>query len=122
MVRRMDLPKHVINYIELGAPDLAATKAFYAAAFGWSFNDYGPGYAGIRHPGGEGEIGGLNAGTTPRPGGLLVLIESQELDGTLAAVIAAGGTITNGPYAYPGGRRFHFRDPAGNELGVYAAG
>jgi len=112
---------HLFNYVELGAPDLEVTKAFYAAAFGWSFNDYGPAYAGIRNPVGEGELGGLNASSTPRPGGVLVLIESPDLDATLASVRAAGGTVTNGPYAYPGGRRFHFRDPAGNELGVYAS-
>src|SRR5690606_7156148 len=94
---RMSMPTYLINYIELGAPDLAAAKAFYAAAFGWSFNDYGPGYAGIKHPAGEGELGGLDVATTPRPGGPLVLIESRDLDATLAAVITAGGTVTNGP-------------------------
>lgn len=118
----MTFAPHRINYVEFGAPDLEATKTFYAAAFGWSFNEYGPAYAGIRNPDGDGEIGGLNAETTPTRGGLLVLIESHDLDATLVSVRAAGGTITDGPYAYPGGRRFHFRDPVGNELGVYAAG
>lgn len=121
MLPRMPSAPHPINYVELGATDLAALKAFYASAFGWTFNDYGPQYAGIRNPAGDGELGGLNAAETPRPGGPLVLIQSQDLDATLAAVRAAGGTLTNGPYAYPGGRRFHFRDPSGNELGVYAS-
>lgn len=110
---------HTLAYVELGAPDLATTKAFYAAAFGWTFNDYGPGYAGIKDPAGEGEMGGLNPATTPAPGGPLVLVFSDDLDATLAAVRAAGGTVTDGPYAFPGGRRFHFADPAGNVLGVY---
>ncbi|MHA3685092.1 VOC family protein [Leucobacter sp. HY1910] len=110
---------HAIDYIELGAPDLAATKQFYEGVFGWGFNDYGPSYAGIQGEGGTGEIGGLDAGTTPGPGGPLVLIYSDDLDATLAAIIAAGGAVTNGPYEFPGGRRAHFRDVAGNELGVW---
>ncbi|WP_067430318.1 VOC family protein [Nocardioides jensenii] len=111
---------HAISYIELAVSDLAATKTFYADAFGWSFNDYGPEYAGIRAADGEGEVGGLNATATPSAGGPLVLLFSDDLDATLVAVEAAGGQITNGPYDYPGGRRFHFTDPSGNELGVFA--
>ncbi|KQY64390.1 MULTISPECIES: VOC family protein [unclassified Nocardioides] len=111
---------HTVNYIELGATDLAAAKAFYTSAFGWEFNDYGPDYAGIKLPGRDDEIGGLNPATTPQPGGPLVLISSDDLDATHAAVLAAGGTVTEGPYAYPGGRRFHFTDPSGNALGVYS--
>ncbi len=113
---------HHISYVEIPAPDLDAAKAFYAAAFGWSFNDYGGQYAGIVGPGGEGEVGGLSPAGTPARGDLLVLLFSQDLDATQAAVEAAGGTVVNGPYEYPGGRRFHFTDPAGNELGVYAHG
>ena len=62
---------HAIDYIELNARDLAATTAFYAAAFGWEFNDYGPDYAGIRSPDGDGEVGGINA-TSPSPSGLRI--------------------------------------------------
>jgi len=112
---------HAIDYIELAVNDLAATRSFYEAAFGWSFNDYGPEYAGIRAAGGEGEVGGLNATATPTAGGgPLVLLYSDDLDATVAAVEGAGGNVTQGPYEFPGGRRFHFTDPSGNELGVWA--
>lgn len=111
---------HTINYIEFGVADLAAAKQFWAAAFGWEFNDYGDAYAGIKLPGSQTEFGGLNPGATPQPGGALVLIQSDDLDATLAAVRSAGGLVTQEPYNFPGGRRFHFAAPDGNELGVYA--
>lgn len=111
---------HTIDYVELAAPELEATKAFYEAAFGWSFTDYGPDYAGIAAPDGDGEVGGLNRARTPGRGGVLVLLYSDDLDATVAAVRAAGGEVIEGPYGFPGGRRFHFTDPSGNELGVWA--
>jgi predicted enzyme related to lactoylglutathione lyase len=111
---------HAIDYIELAVGDLAATRSFYAEAFGWEFNDYGPEYAGIRAPGGDGEVGGLNATATPRPGGPLVLLYSDDLDATAATIDRAGGTVSEGPYEFPGGRRLHFTDPSGNELGVWS--
>jgi uncharacterized protein len=110
---------HTIDYIELAAPDLAAQRDFYSAAFGWEFNDYGGDYAGIRAPGGEGEVGGLNPEGRPGPGGALVLLYSDDLEATVASVRDAGGEITREPYEFPGGRRFFFHDPAGNELGVW---
>ena len=112
---------HAIDYIEINVTDLAAAKEFYAAAFGWAFNDYGPEYAGIRSPDGEGEVGGLNPSREPQVGGPLVLLYSDDLDATVSAVESAGGRVLEGPYEFPGGRRFHFADPAGNELGVWAA-
>jgi len=110
---------HTIDYVELAAPDVAAAKAFYAAAFGWEFNDYGPEYAGIWTADGTDEAGGLTAVAQPSAEGVLVLLWSDDLDATVRSVQDAGGTVTNGPYEFPGGRRFHFQDPAGNELGVY---
>ena len=112
---------HTVDYVELAAPDLAASTAFYTKAFGWSFNDYGGAYAGIRSPGGDGEVGGLNPEGTPGSGGALVLLYSDDLDASVDSVRQAGGEISRDPYAFPGGRRFHFRDPAGNELGVWAS-
>ncbi len=111
---------HSIDYIELSVTDLAATMRFYADAFGWTFNGYGPGYAGIVSPDGRGEVGGLNATGERRVGGSpLVLLYSDDLSASVEAVTRAGGAVTSGPYAYPGGSRFHFTDPSGNELGVY---
>jgi predicted enzyme related to lactoylglutathione lyase len=113
---------HQIDYIELPVDEVATAKAFYGGAFGWSFTDYGPDYAGIRHPTEAGEeIGGLNARPVATRGdGPFVLLFSSDLDASVAAVTAAGGTVTEGPYEFPGGRRFHFTDPAGNTLGVWA--
>ena len=114
-VMTMTHQHHAIDYIELGASDLAASKAFFAEAFGWGFNDYGPGYAGIQS--GDGEAGGLNA--TGDAGPPLVLLYSDDLDGSVDAVRSAGGTVTAEPFDFPGGRRFHFTDPGGNEMGVW---
>jgi uncharacterized protein len=109
---------HTINYIEFVVTDLEAAKAFYATAFGWSFNDYGADYAGIKGDGGE--VGGLRPDTEVRPGGPLVILYSNDLEGSVEAVTAAGGSIAKPIYSFPGGRRFHFTDPAGNELAVWS--
>lgn len=109
---------HAIDYIELTVRDLAAAKRFYQGAFGWVFNDYGPEYAGIQ---GEGrELGGLHQTADLRQGGPLVILYSTDLDASVAAVKAAGGKIVAAPYDFPGGRRFHFADPSGNELAVWS--
>ncbi|MEH1168073.1 VOC family protein [Micromonospora sp. CPCC 205539] len=113
---------HAIDYVELTVTDLDQAKRFYAEAFGWQFTDYGPDYAGIRSPHGDSapEVGGLRADHEVRAGGPLVLLFSADLDQSVQAVQAAGGQVVNGPYEFPGGRRFHFTDPSGNELGVWA--
>ncbi|MEM7307161.1 MAG: VOC family protein [Planctomycetota bacterium] len=109
---------HTIDYIEITVLDLAAAKRFYAAAFGWTFEDYGPAYAGIRRPGG-GESGGLREDAEVRRGGPLVVLYSEDLEASLRAVQDAGGRIAQEPFGFPGGRRFHFLDPSGNELAVW---
>ncbi|CAN7321079.1 VOC family protein [Microbacterium maritypicum] len=113
---------HSLDYVELVVTDLEASKSFFGDAFGWSFNDYGPGYAGIVSPRVDGnEAGGLMLADEPRPvGGPLVLLYSEDLDATKAAIEKAGGTILQEPYAFPGGRRLHFADPTGTELGVWS--
>ena len=109
---------HAIDYIEFGVTDMAAAQAFYAGAFGWSFTAYGDEYAGIQ---GEGrEVGGLRLEAQVARGGPLVVLFSEDLEATLARVEAAGGVITTAPFDFPGGRRFHFTDPSGNELAVWA--
>ncbi|MDG4835036.1 VOC family protein [Micromonospora sp. WMMD967] len=111
---------HAIDYVEFTVTDLAAAKRFYTEAFGWQFTDYGPGYAGIRNPQGDSEVGGLRLDEAVRAGGPLVLLFSTDLDTSVQAVKDAGGQVVDGPYEFPGGRRFHFTDPSGNELGVWA--
>ncbi|CAN5534637.1 VOC family protein [soil metagenome] len=112
---------HTIDYIELAAPDLEESKGFYSRVFAWHFNDYGSDYAGIQSPSGEGEVGGLDRAGTAGSGAPLVIIYSSDLSATLDAVKAAGGRISVEPFDFPGGRRFHFIDPGGNELGVFTS-
>lgn len=109
---------HAIDYIEFTVSDLDKAKTFYSSAFGWKFNDYGPGYADIQKE--DGEIGGLCLGSKVNTGGPLVILYSHDLANSLAQVINAGGKITKEPFAFPGGRRFHLTDPSGNELAVWS--
>ena len=109
---------HGIDYIEFVVTDMEESKRFYGAAFGWEFNDYGPDYAGIQKEGGE--AGGLRLNSVASTGGPLVILYSNTLDSTLAKVRDAGGKITKEPFAFPGGRRFQFQDPSGNELAVWS--
>ena len=109
---------HAIDYIEFNVADLNAAKRFYADAFGWEFNDYGPDYAGIQ--GSDGEVGGLHRTNDVRTVGPLVILYSQDLERSLVAVRSAGGQIVKEPFSFPGGRRFHFTDPSGNELAVWS--
>jgi predicted enzyme related to lactoylglutathione lyase len=107
-----------LDYLEMPGGDLAASKAFYATVFGWRFTDYGPDYAAYD----EGLEGGLYAGARSSPNGgpaALPVLFAVDLETTLAKVEAAGAEITRPIFAFPGGRRFHFRDPAGNELAVW---
>src|ERR1700761_8348859 len=105
-----------IDYVEFPGGDLIATKRFYAAAFGWSFTDYGPSYAAFD----EGIDGGFNADAADQTAKPLVILYADDLGAMEAQVRAAGGAITRPPYDFPGGRRFHFRDPSGNELAAWS--
>ncbi|MGY1769877.1 VOC family protein [Blastococcus sp. SYSU D00813] len=113
---------HTIDYVELTVTDLDRAQRFYAEAFGWEFTSYGPDYAGFR----DGRAGGAEAGGLRRDdvvrtgGGPLVLLFSADLDATVEAVRRAGGEVVAGPYGFPGGRRFHFTDPDGTELGAWS--
>jgi len=110
---------HAIDYIEFTVTDLAEAKRFYGAAFGWTFQDYGPDYVGIQRAGG-GEVGGMVQAPNVARGGPLVILYSSDLEASVRAVQAAGGNLTKEPFEFPGGRRFHFLDPAGNELAVWS--
>lgn len=116
----MDHTHHALDYVELGATDLTATRTFYERAFGWRFTEYGPGYAGFHDPARAVEAGGITTGAEPGPGGPLVLLFSDDLDATLATVQDCGGRVVEPPEEFPGGRRFTFADPGGNVLGVWA--
>jgi predicted enzyme related to lactoylglutathione lyase len=116
--REIEHVHHGIDYVEIAVTEMDAAKAFYASAFGWALVDYGPDYAGIQ-VGGK-EVGGLRRDSEVRAGGPLVILYSEDLEGSVDAVTAAGGRIVRPIYAFPGGRRFHFADPAGNELAVWS--
>ncbi len=115
----MDQTHHVIDYIEFKVTDMQAAKGFYSQAFDWRFTDYGPDYAGIQKPGGKGEVGGLLLADSVDGGGPLVILYSKDLEATLQRVVDAGGKIVVEPFEFPGGRRFQFSDPSGNELAVW---
>ncbi|WP_341209250.1 VOC family protein [uncultured Sphingomonas sp.] len=107
-----------LYYLELPTGDRAASKSFYAQAFGWSFTDFGPDYAATLS--GDTDVG-LDA-APDRVAAPLPVIEVEDLEATQAAVERAGGTITVPIFAFPGGRRFHFRDIDGHELAASQAG
>ena len=109
---------HAIDYIEFPVTDMAAAKSFFAASFGWEFNDYGPDYAGIRK--GEGEAGGLRLVEEVAAGGPLIILYSKDLEASLTAVRAAGGVVTKEIFSFPGGRRFELTDTSGNGLAVWS--
>lgn len=106
-----------VDYVELpGGGDLPALKAFYSQAFGWSFTDYGPSYAAFQ----EGLDGGFDADPTEATRAPLVVLYAHDLEAMAAKVRAAGGAIVKPIFSFPGGRRFHFTDPAGNELAAWS--
>ncbi|WP_017463077.1 VOC family protein [Dyella ginsengisoli] len=105
-------------YIELPAADIAASKAFYTQAFGWALADFGPTYAATTT--GDVDVG-LQGDASEAPAAPLPVIQVDDLEAALAAVTAAGGTVVRPIFGFPGGRRFQFRDPHGNELAVMQA-
>lgn len=109
-----------LNYVELPISDIGAAKNFYERAFGWSLTEFGPTYAATTS--GDTDIG-LQADSSEATKAPLPVIEVEDLESALAAVQAAGGAIVRPIFAFPGGRRFHFLDPSGNEIAaVKAAG
>jgi uncharacterized protein len=103
---------HAINYVEITVTDMDAAQRFYGTAFGWRFTDYAPAYAGIQAPEGDGEVGGLSLGqNVVEPGGPLVLLYSDDLDATVAAVKDAGGAIAEEPERIPGRTALHLLRP-----------
>lgn len=104
-----------IDYVEFSSRDIARSQAFFAAAFGWTFTSYGPSYAAIDNAGLDGGI--EQAEGEPAPP--LAILYADDLDAAEAAVTAAGAEITRPQFDFPGGRRFQFREPGGNELAVW---
>ncbi len=112
-------PHEKLDYVEFPARDIPATKAFFGQVFGWQFEDYGPEYAAFAGQGLDGGFFKSEACSTTETGGALLVFYSADLEATQEKVIAAGGTITRTIFSFPGGRRFHFTEPSGNELAVW---
>ena len=112
----MKLQHEQIQYIEFLSRDLQRVKRFYTDAFGWKFTDYGPEYSAFE---GEYVDGGFTIGD-PQKGSILVILYSEKIEETLNKVKQAGGNIVKEIFTFPGGRRFHFADPDGNELAVWS--
>ena len=111
---------HKINYIEFPAKNLAVTKAFFNKAFGWNFQDYGPEYCAFTGQGTDGGFYKSDKVARTSAGSVLVVLYSDNLEETEMAVKAAGGDIIKEIFSFPGGRRFHFTEPGGNELAVWS--
>ncbi len=109
-----------INYLEFPARDFVATKAFFSQAFGWTFEDYGPEYTAFSNAGIEGGFYAADAASAQANGSALVVLYSNDLEATMQKVSDAGGTISQDVFTFPGGRRFHFCEPSGNEFAVWS--
>lgn len=109
-----------MNYVELPATNIEATKAFFTAAFGWTFTDYGPEYTAFDDEGLDGGFYQSDLTATVAKGSALIVFYSAALEETQAKIEEAGGAITRPIFSFPGGRRFHFTDPSGNEFAVWS--
>jgi predicted enzyme related to lactoylglutathione lyase len=106
-----------LDYVEFPSADHAASRAFFRDVLGWPLTDYGPDYTALNEAGID---GGIDGGTE-RSGATMAVVRTDDLDAAEQAVIAGGGIITRGQYDFPGGRRFHFVEPGGNEMAIWIA-
>lgn len=110
-----------IDYLELPADDFDAVQAFYEQAFHWSFTDYGPDYRAFSDGNMEGGFYKSDKRSSTTNGAALIVLYADDLEKTRQTILASGGTIVREIFSFPGGRRFHFADPNGNELAVWSA-
>jgi len=113
----MDINDNHINYVEFKAKDLEKIKEFYTISFDWTFTDYGPTYVAFSESGLQ---GGFEKTENEIINGALVVLYHKNLDVIKSKIIESGGEISKDIFSFPGGRRFHFIDPAGNELAVWS--
>ncbi|MET0048475.1 MAG: VOC family protein [Sedimenticola sp.] len=109
-----------INYVEFPAADLQRTKRFFSEAFGWSFQDFGPDYTAFSDQGLDGGFYRADLASSAANGAALIVLYSGDLEETQRKIERAGGSIVKPIFAFPGGRRFHFTEPSGNELAVWS--
>ena len=111
-----------INYLELPARDLDVAQRFYEAAFGWSFTDYGPEYRAFSDGTLDGGFYRADRSASRNEGSALIVLYAGDLEAARARVLEHGATLVEDIFSFPGGRRFHFADPNGNELAIWSAG
>jgi hypothetical protein len=109
-----------INYVEFPAKNIEVVKDFFTTAFGWSFVDYGPDYTAFSNEGLDGGFFQADVSASTENGSALIVFYSKNLDKTQAKIKGAGGAIIKPIFSFPGGRRFHFSDPNGNEYAVWS--
>lgn len=109
-----------IDYVEFPAKDIGLTKNFFTKAFDWSFRDYGPEYTSFSNEGLNGGFFKSDLSASTERGSALIVFYSKELEKTRSKIEDAGGTIVKPVFSFPGGRRFHFCDPNGNEYAVWS--
>lgn len=109
-----------INYVELPARDMPATRKFFEACFGWQFTEFGTDYVAFDGAGLDGGFFRSELAASTSTGSALVVFYSERLEETLQKVEQYGGVITGEIFSFPGGRRFHFTEPSGNEFAVWS--
>ena len=109
-----------INYVEFPACDIQSTKDFFINVFSWSFEDYGPEYTAFNDQGLDGGFFKSDQKSSSENGAALIVLYSSDLKSTLEKVASCGGTISKPIFSFPGGERFHFIEPSGNELAVWS--
>ena len=109
-----------INYVEFPAKNIEATKDFFTAVFNWSFVDYGPEYTAFSNEGLDGGFFKSDLTVSTKTGSALIVFYSNDLEKTQSKIERAGGSIIRPIFSFPGGRRFHFSDPNGNEYAVWS--
>jgi predicted enzyme related to lactoylglutathione lyase len=112
--------KKRINYVELPASDLDLVENFYSSAFGWEFTNYGPDYRAFNDGKTNGGFYRSSLSSSTESGGALIVLYAEDLEGIEQTVLGNGGKIVKAIFEFPGGRRFHFADPTGNELAVWS--
>lgn len=113
----MEIKDNHINYLEFKGQDLEKIKEFYSSSFGWTFTDYGPSYVAFSESGIQ---GGFEKTESEIVKGALVVLYHQNLNLIKSKIIESGGQISKDIFEFPGGQRFHFVDPSGNELAVWS--
>ena len=109
-----------INYVELPAKDLKKAKDFFSTVFNWQFEDYGPEYCAFSNQGIDGGFFKSEQSVSTENGSALIVFFSDDIEATQTKIESAGGVIIKPIFSFPGGRRFHFTDPNGNEYAVWA--